>query len=199
LQLPADAVRFYDDPGEVGSAEVIDMIDRLTELGVHDTPSIELPTLTLRTAPNWTALFFFAALASIHWAIAVPAFYRQRWEGIYSLAFAALFTAVASACWLVASELSIQPARRQIRVRSGLGRFSIERSIPFAEVHGVRVIHSASRSALACRVEVLCDNEDLECPPTDRPHQQALVMAMMMDVQLIKVFPNDNAPQRAHA
>lgn len=175
------------------------MINRLAELEVLDAPSSELPTLTLRTAPNWTALVFFAALASLHWAVAVPAFYRQRWEGLFSLAFAVLFTAVALACWLVASELSIDPARRQIRMRSGLGRISIQRSIPFTDVHGVRVTHSASRSALACRVEVLCDNEDLECPPTDSPHQQALVMAMMMNVRLIKVFPSDAEPQRVNA
>ncbi|MBA3273452.1 MAG: hypothetical protein H0T11_06220 [Chthoniobacterales bacterium] len=153
------------------------------------TDAATLPSLTLRSAPNWTALLFFATLATLHWSIAIPAFYHRRWDGFLSLGFATIFTCASIICWLVACELSIRPAEKRIRLRSGYGRLCVERSIPFQDVHGVRVMHSSSRAALACRVAVLCDNEDLECPPTLHPQQQALCMAVMMNVRLIKVFP----------
>jgi hypothetical protein len=35
---------------------------------------------------------------------------------------------------------------------------------------------------------VLCENEDVECPPTRIPRQQALFLAMAMNVRLIKVY-----------
>ncbi len=145
--------------------------------------------IILRTPPNWTVICFFAALGALHWSIAIPAFYHHRWEGFLSLIFATLFTCVSIVCRLVACEFSIRPAEKRIRLRAGYRRLCIEWSIPFHDVHGVRVMHSSNRSALACRVEILCDNEDLECPPTLHPQQQALCMALMMNVRLIKVFP----------
>lgn len=159
--------------------------NRLEEL---DASLATVPPLTVRTPPNWTALWFFAALAALHWSIALHAFYNYRWEGFLSLGFATVFTGVAIGTWLVAWELSIRPAERRIRLRSGYRRLCIERSIPFRSVRGVRVTNSPSRSSLACKVEILCDNEDLECPPSHHPQQEALCMAMMMHVRMIKVF-----------
>lgn len=171
-----------------------------SRLAVVDASLAMVPPLTLRTSPNWTAVWFFAALSGLHFSIAIPAFYHQRWEGFLSLAFALVFTCVAFAAWLVAWELTIRPAERCIRLRSGYGRLCLERSIAFRNVHGVRVTNSPSRSALACKVEILCDNEDLECPPTHHPQQQALCMAMIMQVRMIKVFPSEGeTPERCSA
>jgi hypothetical protein len=36
-------------------------------------------------------------------------------------------------------------------------------------------------------IELLCRGEDVPCPPTTIPRQQALFMAMAMNVPLIKV------------
>lgn len=167
------------------------MANRLEHLATPSpTSSAVLPPLTLRSAPNWIPLLLFATLAALHWSIAVPAFYHHRWEGFLSLGFATIFSCISIACWLVACEISIRPAEQRIRLRSGYRRLCVERSIPFCDVHGVRVTHASNRSAFACRVEVLCDNEDLECPPTLHPQQQALCMALMMSVRLIKVFPD---------
>jgi hypothetical protein len=57
------------------------------------------------------------------------------------------------------------------------------------------------KSPSASRIELLCDNEDLECPPTDIPRQQALCLAMTMNVRLIKVYADDvpDAPERIDA
>lgn len=156
--------------------------------------------LRLRTPPNWTAVLFFAALGAVHLSIAIPAFYHQRWEGFLSLALGLLFVLVAVVSRLVNCEYIIARAQRRIRVRSGYGRLSVERSIPFAAVHGVRLTIIGRDAPLACRVQVLCDNEDLECPPTLVPRQEALCLAMTMGVPLIKVYGDDeNERERAAA
>ncbi|MGB7158344.1 MAG: hypothetical protein WBD40_09790 [Tepidisphaeraceae bacterium] len=146
--------------------------------------------LTLRSPPNWTAILFFAGLGGLHLSIAIPAFYHQRWEGFLSAAFGVIFLVVALACWLVASDLTIERRNRRIRLRTGCGRLSFERFISFDNVHGVRLMLAGS-SPRSSRIELLCDNEDLECPPTDIPRQEALCLAMTMNVRLIKVYAED--------
>jgi hypothetical protein len=37
------------------------------------------------------------------------------------------------------------------------------------------------------RIEILCDDESIECPTTRVPRQEALYLAMAMDVELIKI------------
>jgi hypothetical protein len=76
-------------------------------------------------------------------------------------------------------------------LRTGYRRICVERSIPFTDVHGVRLTMIGRDAPLACRVEVLCDNEDLECPPTSVPRQEALCLALTMGVPLIKVLGED--------
>ena len=47
---------------------------------------------------------------------------------------------------------------------------------------------------LKARIELLCDNEDIECPPTHVPRQEALCLAVLLGVRLIKVLP-DGTPE----
>jgi hypothetical protein len=151
--------------------------------------------IVLRSPPNWTAVIFFAGLAVLHIFVAVPAFYHGHIEGYMSTCFAGLFAILSLLCWRARSEISIELAHRRIRVRSGLGRFNYQRYITFEDVHGVRVTLGNARRR-ASRVELLCDNEDIECPPTSIPRQEALWLAMMMNVRLIKVC-EDPAQTRA--
>ena len=172
------------------------MTSRLTDDAVDaatptTTVAAALPDLTLRTPPNWTAVCFFAALGGLHLGNAVTSLINDRQAGFLSLGFAAVFLAVAVAAWLVACELTVLRRERRIRLRSGYRRLALERSISFRNVHGVRMTHSTGRAPLACKVEVLCDNEDLVCPPTAYPNQQALYLALAMNVRLIKVYPDD--------
>jgi hypothetical protein len=153
-------------------------------------PPAEVP---LRGPPNWTAVIFFATLSGLHLAIAIPAFAHGRWEGYLSLIFAGGFLSVCLICYLARSEMIVQPAQRRIRLRSGFGPFRFERTIPFGNVHAVRVTLSDNGRPADSRVEVLCDNEDLECPASSIPRQEALFLAMVMDVRLIKVC-NDCLP-----
>ena len=150
--------------------------------------------ITLRTPPNWTAIGFFAALGALHLSIAIPAFYHGRWEAFLSAAFGCIFVGVSFLCWLVCSDLTIEQTNRRIRLRTGVGRVCMERFIPFQSVHGVRLMMMPGRSS--SRIELLCDNEDIECPPTDIPRQEALCLAMALNVRLIKVY-GDDVPETA--
>ncbi len=158
-----------------------------------------LRDITLRTPPHWSAICFFAALGALHLSIAIPAFYRGRWEGFLSAAFGVIFSCAAGLCWLVYSDVTIEQRARRIRLRTGYRRLCIERFIPFQNVHGVRLMMLPGRSPAACRIALLCDNEDVECPPTDIPRQQALCLALAMNVRLIKVYGDETEANEALA
>jgi hypothetical protein len=170
------------------------MMTARQQFGVTDESISPLAQdVTLRTPPNWTAVCFFLALGGLHLSIAIPAFYHRRWEGFLSMAFGVMFVCVSLLCWLIKSEISIQRRARRIRLSTGFGRVSIQRFIPFQSVHGVRLMMEG-KSPLSSRIELLCDNEDIECPPTDIPRQEALCLAMTLNVRLIKVY-GDEVPE----
>lgn len=167
------------------------MMTARQQLGVTDESASPVARdVVLRTPPNWTAVCFFLGLASLHLSIAIPAFYHRRWEGFLSMAFGIVFICVSLLCWLINSEIAIQPRARRIRLSTGVGRLSIQRFIPFQSVHGVRLMMEG-KSPASSRIELLCDNEDIECPPTDIPRQEALCLAMTLNVRLIKVYGDD--------
>src|SRR5947208_351095 len=92
--------------------------------------------LVLRFPRNWTAVVFFACLATLHWCICIPAFVHGRWEGYLSLTFATIFTAVSFACSRLKTELAILPGEKSLRLRTSVGRLRYERSIPFKSIRG---------------------------------------------------------------
>jgi hypothetical protein len=146
-----------------------------------------MPEIVLKAPPNWTAVIFFAGLSFLHICVAGPAFYHGRFEGYMSTIFAVLFAALSLLCWRARSEIAIEPPLRRIRVRNGFRRLNYQRFIAFEDVHGVRVTLTNQPGRRASRVELLCDNEDIECPPTSSPREEALWLAMLMNVRLIKV------------
>jgi hypothetical protein len=153
------------------------------------------PELVLRTPPNWSATVFFAALSTLHLAIAIPAFSKGHIEGTLSLIFGCGFFVVSVAIYLARQEVAFLPHARAIRIRNGVGRVRLQRFIPFDDVHAVRLIMTRDGRCVESRIEVLCDNEDIECPPTGIPRQEALCLAVLMGVQLIKVT-NDGECER---
>jgi hypothetical protein len=157
------------------------------EIQFQKAPPIDLVTAT---APNWTAVWFFATLSFLHWCICLPAFAHGRWEGYLSLIFASVFAGVTLISYRAKCEVAVLPVERRIRLRSGVGRLRLERSIAFDDVHGVRLtINEATRPS--SHIEVLCDNEDIIWPPTSYPRQHALYLAVTMGVRLIKVIGDD--------
>ena len=159
-----------------------------------EIPITPPPDLTLHTGPNWTAVIFFAVLSLLHFAIALPAFAKHRWEGYLSLFFATAFVGAALVSYRARCEIAILPRQRRIRLRSGLKRLHLQRYIEFNEVHGVRLTFSNPSGRGESRIELLCDNEDIECPSTHVPRQEALCLAMLLGVRLIKVCP-DGTPE----
>jgi hypothetical protein len=156
--------------------------------------------LVLKTPANWTAVIFFAVLSGLHFSIALPAFYRGHWEGYLSLIFGCTFLAVSVIAYFARYEMTILPRERRIRVRNGVGPLRFQRSIPFDDVHAVRLTFCTGRRGRCTEscIEVLCDNEDLECPPTTIPRQEALFLAITLGVQLIKVTNDTDAlPERS--
>ena len=56
----------------------------------------------------------------------------------------------------------------------------------------VNPMHSSQTSwGGGAQYQLLCQGEDIPCPPTEIPRQQALFMAMALNVPLIKVSEDD--------
>jgi len=163
-----------------------------------DAPTCPAPQrqqdLVLRSPRNWTPILFIAGLSGLHLFIAIPGLYNHRWASFLSAAFGVIFACAALACCLLRSEIIFDSRNRRIRLRTALGRFGHERSIGFQDVHGVRLMVEG-KSPRSSRIEILCDNEDLECPPTPIPRQQALCLALLMQVRLIKVYGDITEPR----
>src|SRR5262245_48730313 len=96
------------------------------EVLATDAPARDL---VLRSPPNWSAIVFFAALSTLHFCIAVPAFYHGRVEGSLSFIFGCVFLLVSVAMYFARHELTILPVARTIRVRDGLGPLRFQRFI----------------------------------------------------------------------
>jgi len=143
--------------------------------------------LVLHGRPNRAAALFFACVASLHAYIAVHSFGTSHWQGLISATLTACFLTVSILCMLARSQISIRPRQRQIHIRGGIGRLAIDRDTPFSAVRAVRVTLWQSRRGQQSRLEILCNGEEIPCPPTTIPRQQALYLALVMNVHLIKI------------
>lgn len=156
------------------------------------------PNLVLRTGPNWTAVGFLVLLAAVHLAMGGRAFASGRWEGYVSVGFGAIFTVATAVVFHVRREVAVLYHQGKLRLRTGVGRWSAERFVPFSCVHAVRVTLGASGSGRDSYVELICQVEDVPCPPTDIPRQLGLLLAMMIGAPLVKVSA-EPPPHRAAA
>jgi hypothetical protein len=143
--------------------------------------------LVFRSRANWTAVGFFAGLGCLHLLIAVPAFVAGRWEGYLSLLFALVFLTASGVATRFRFELGLLCSSKRLRLRTGVGRMGIEQFVPFSVIHAVRLTLVDDDRPAEARIELLCPYNDVECPPTETPRQQALCLAMLLGVPLIKV------------
>ena len=149
--------------------------------------SHQFDDVILRTPANLTAVGFLGGLGSLHLAIAIPGFMSGHWQAYLSLIFATIFLLSTLLCWRCRFELAVLSSQKRLRLRNGFGRLCTERFIPFSAVRGVRLTFEGSTSNPDAIIELLCPLEDIQCPPTTIPRQQALFLAMAMDVPLTKV------------
>ena len=163
-------------------------------------PATRTEALTLRSPVNWTAVGFFAALAALHLFMAGTAMLNGRWDGYLSLIFGVGFAAVAVACGLVRTELAVLSPQRRLRLRTGSRRIYYERSIRFGEIRLVRLTLLSAHRPETSTIELVCDREVIDCPPTKIPREQALCLAVTIGARLIKVFGDDygSAGERIH-
>jgi hypothetical protein len=152
------------------------------------------PDLTLRTPVNWTAVIFFGLLAALHLFMAATAFYHARWDGYLSFMFGIAFTLVTIACALIGTELTVLADQRSLRLRTGTRRIYFERCVPFAHVRSVRLTLLNARRPRSSTIELVCDHEVIDCPPTTIPREEALCLAMTLGVRLVKVFGDAYGP-----
>jgi hypothetical protein len=154
--------------------------------------------LVFRYPRNWTAVAFFGALGCLHLSMATTALLHYRWEAHMSVVFGTLFLLVAIACVLVRHEVIVlsAPERRRVLVRTSLGRVTMERATPFAAVSLVRVTLLGRAHSESC-VSIVCAHDEIEMPPTKTPRQEALLLAMTMDVRLVKVYGEGPPPEPA--
>jgi hypothetical protein len=166
---------------------------RLDDQGIDTSPASMIdvvPGVVLRSGPNWTAVLFFACLSALHLFIVATSFLHHRWEAFMSVIFGVSFAVVALACFLVRSELAVlsSGSRGSVRVRSGSRRIYLERFVPFSRVRFVRLTLLHPGTPQSAVIELVCEHEVLECPPSSIPRQEALCLAVTMGVRLVKVY-----------
>ena len=148
----------------------------------------------LRTPVNWTIVLFFAALAALHAFLASTAAYHGRTGFWLSAIFGVGFTLVAIACGLVGTELVVLSDQRRLRLRTGTQRIYYERFVPFANIHSVRLTLLNPRRPEDSTIELVCEHEVVDCPPTTIPREEALCLAMTIGVRLVKVYGDAYGP-----
>ena len=158
------------------------------------SPAARTTPVVLRSPPNWTGIIFFLALGLLHLGFATSSFVAGHPEGYLSLFFGSAFSLISLACWLATFELAVLPMDRRVRLRTGYRRFRLERFIPFEQVRAVRLTLSPNHGNHDSRIELLCRDRDVECPATSIPRQEALYLALALNVRLIKVCDDLSSP-----
>jgi hypothetical protein len=164
----------------------------------RDRPASAMATrpprdLILRTPPNWTAVVFLAILAGLHFANAASSLWVGRWAGYLSLIFGSVLSVVTVGIYFFRFEMAFLREPRVVRMRHGIGRASFERFLRFRDVRAVRLTLDDGGSRRDAAIELLCPLEDVLCPPTRIPRQEALYLAMLMEVPLVKVSSGADA------
>lgn len=165
-------------------------------MAYRDARLNEFGDLVLRSRPDCLFTLFFALLGGLHGTIALLAFYHGRWEAYLSAVFCGVFAVVAIACRAFRCEMTVRRDVNQIHVRTGVGPFSVDRRIAFGAISAVRLTLLAGTGPESSTIEFICYDADLRCPPSSSPRQEALLLAMILDVPLTKVYGEHVPPDR---
>ena len=146
----------------------------------------------LRSRPNWTAVWFCGLLGASHLVLGTWALLQNRWEASIGFLFAVMFLAAAIVAAIFRNEVSVLVSRRTIRTFCGIGRFHFSRSVSFGDVRAVRITCGQGRLGES-RVEIVCDDDSIDCPATPILRQQAVCLALALNVSLQKAW-DDHCP-----
>ena len=156
------------------------------------------PPLVFRAPRNWTAVAFFGALGSLHLGMAITSYTSYQSILHMSIIFGAIFIAIALTFLVARHEVTIDPQRRRVSMRTGVGRLAYCRGYLFSNINSVRVT-LLGRLQGESSVSIMCACEEIELPPTRTPRQEALLLAMTIGVRLVKVYgegASDEAVER---
>lgn len=148
--------------------------------------------VTLQSPINWTATGFFFLLGAMHLGFAAASAAKGRWGGAMSFGFGAAFLASGAAAAAYRRRLTFSVRSRRLRIRSGFGRLAVEQEFLFSSFHAVQLTLAQNDPPQEARIELLGVTGAIECPPTSIPRQQALFLAILLDVPLIKALDGDN-------
>ena len=126
-------------------------------------------------------------MSFLHLINGLGAFWKGRIEGEMSTVLGVAFAIATAVALRLKNELAVRPSAGDLHLRTSLGRIWYQRHIPFQSVRSVRLFLSGKRRLCDSRIEILCQDESIECPSTRVPRQEALYLAMAMDVELIKI------------
>ncbi len=156
----------------------------------------ESGNLVHRSSPDVLYTALFAMLSLSHGGIACVAIANHRWEGYLSAIFCIFFAGVAMICRRFRFEVAILKNVRLVRIRHGVGRLYVERLVPFGAITDVRLTLLGGKGPENSQIELLSRNDDIRYPPADHPRQEALLLAMTLDVPLVKVYGENVLPDR---
>ena len=142
--------------------------------------------LVLYNRPPWTFSMLSGVLGIMHLAIWTISILHQHYEAYLSLFFGCAFSAIAVALLLTRYELEVVNTGKFIKLSTRVGRFHSTRHVPFSEVTSIRLTMTDDGTQGRQLIEIVCRDEVIECPPTCVAQQEALCLAMLMDVRLIK-------------
>ena len=172
------------------------MLVTIVVMPARSTVLTESGNLVHRSLPNTIYPILFGMLSAMHASIAGPAFIYGRWEGYLSLIFCLFFLAAAVVCRVFRFEIATLKNERQVRIRHGIGRFYFERLVPFSAITHVRLTLLGGKSPESSQIELLSRNDDIRYPPAEHPRQEALLLAMTLNVPLVKVYGENVLPDR---
>ena len=167
------------------------MSDRQLQLELARQGVRRSADLVMRYPPNWTAVIFFASMSILHLINGLGAFWKGRIEGELSAVLGVVFAIVTLISLRLKNELAVRPSAGDLQLRTSLGRVWYRRQISFQSVKSVRLFLAGKSRLCESRIEILCNDESIECPSTRVPRQEALYLAMAMDVELIKITEGD--------
>lgn len=152
--------------------------------------------LVHRSSPDVLFTIFFSMLSFLHAVVVVTGVINGRWECYMSGGFCVVFAVVAVVCRKFRFEVALLKGERIVRLRHGVGKLYMERRVRFGAITDVRLTLLGSAGPEGSQIELLSPDDDIVYPPSRYPRQEALLLAMTLDVPLIKVYGENVAPDQ---